>query len=759
MTPGRALPCYVVLALLCIVSNFCCLNAAGNPNDNIYNCGGGKPYPFCNYSLPIHDRVKDLVSRLTSQEKILQMIDSAAAIPRLGITSYNYWSECLHGVLAKGTTSFPQVIGLGAAFNMTFVRRMTEVIATEGRALFNSGQYPSIRGGIGGLTYWSPNINIFRDPRWGRGQETPGEDPFLTSQYAIAFATGLQEGEDPRYKKVLSTCKHYDAYDLENWHGMDRYHFNAIVNDRDLVETFLPPFEACVREGNVGSVMCSYNSINGIPACADDFLLNEIMRNQWGFDGYIVSDCDAVDCIFSTHHYTNSTEETCKVAIEGGCDLNCGSTYAKCGSALSKGYITNADLDRAVYRMFKQRFELGMFDPASIQPYTTIGPQHINTPYAQELALDGARQTMTLLQNNGDLLPLSPITDVVAVIGPNADDAGVLIGNYAGTPPFIVTILDGIRNRISTGSTVLYAKGCNLTSNSTEYFPAALTAAGKADVVIMVVGLNQDVESEGHDRDYLTLPGVQLQLIQQVFAINSRMVVVFVCGGPVSEPWIKDNVPAIVQAYYPGEQGGLGVADVLFGYYNPGGRLPYTVYPPQYVDQLSMENMDMTAPPGRTYKYYTGKPLWEFGHGLSYTKFRYQLELISEPHRQLKGQSPKFRIHSALDVSYRINVTNVGDMAGSDVVLGFIHFPNNKDAPIKQLFGFERVFLQPGEMTQVFFSSSALALSLVDGLGDRHLHPGTYKITVGEESVQIELVGEKLLLKPWRHTLRKQLQK
>jgi len=740
--------------------------------------------PFCNWTLPVDVRVKDALSRMTPTEKIAQLDNQAPGIPRLGITSYNYWSEALHGVLANGTTSFPQVIGIGAAFNMTFVLKMAQTISNEGRALFNIGRYPPIGGGIGGLTFWSPNINIFRDPRWGRGQETPGEDPYLSSAYARNFVRGLQEGIDPRYTKVLSTCKHYAAYDLEDWHGVDRYHFNAIVNDRDLVETYLPSFEACVRESRVGSVMCSYNAVNGIPSCANDFILQEIMRDEWGFDGYIVSDCDAISDILYSHNYTHNISQTCQVALRAGCDLDCGDTYGKCGVALQDGSINVGDLDRAVGRMLKQRVLLGMFDPPEMQPYRKIGGDAINTTEAQQLALEGARQSMVLLKNSPAILPLAKNLRSLAVIGPNAADAEVLLGNYHGYPSEIITILEGISNTVSPNTVISYAPGCmNITCENTSNFATALKYASAADAVIMVMGINQDIESEGNDRTVINLPPNQLTLIQLIRDATSRLVLVLVNGGSISEPWIKANVPAILEAFYPGERGGQGVADVLFGDYNPGGRLPYTVYPADYVNQLPMTNMDMTAYPGRTYKYYQGQPIWKFGDGLSYTTFSYSVEaratyskestststtikgnrivavegeesVDSVPHPDSPGSAvlPSLRVSRSLAIDFRVNVTNTGSKAGSDVVLAFVTPPPNPDSPIRRLFGFERVFLQPGETTQVFFSTSPTELAIADSYGHRYLHPGAYKIEFGDrEKVEMTLRGtERILIKAWR---------
>lgn len=454
--------------------------------------------PFCDHRLDVVERVTDLLRRLSVAEKISQLGNSAPAIDSLHIPAYQWWSEALHGVAYSPgvsfggevpvATSFPQVIGLGATFNMTLVRQMGGFISTEARAMHNVGR--------SGLTFFAPNINIYRDPRWGRGQETPGEDPYLSAQYVVEFVRGMQEGNDARYLKTAACCKHFAAYDLENWNGTDRHHFNAIVSDQDLIETYLPAFEACVREGRVASVMCSYNEVNGVPSCANDLLQNKVMREQWGFEGFIVSDCGAISDILNTHHYSSSTADTVRDALRGGTDLNCGVFYQKyTQDALTKGEITETDLDYAVGRLFAYRIILGMFDPNNIQPYANITTKHVNTPDHQALALDAAREGMVLLQNNGKL-PLSTSLKV-ALVGPNSNATKTMQGNYNGAAPYLISPLEGLQK---LGVSVTQAAGCDVKCQDDQGFAAAVSAAKGAEAVIVVVGLDQSQERYGRGR-------------------------------------------------------------------------------------------------------------------------------------------------------------------------------------------------------------------------------------------------------------------
>ncbi|CAI8041647.1 Probable beta-D-xylosidase 2, partial [Geodia barretti] len=579
--------------------------------------------PFCNPDLDLVDRVKDLVSRMSVTDMISQLGNTAPAIEHLNIPAYQWWSEALHGVASSpgvsfggkvpSATSFPQVIGIAATFNSTLFYEMGQAISTEARAMNNVGQ--------AGLTFFTPNINIYRDPRWGRGQETPGEDPYLTSAYVEQYVAGLQFGPDQRYLKTVACCKHFSAYDLENWNGTDRFHFNAIVSDQDFAETYFPAFESCVRVGKVSSIMCSYNAVNGVPSCANNVIQNQIVRNEWDFSGFIVSDCGAINTIMADHHYTNTTEETVQVALRAGTNLNCGGFYQKYAmEAYNKSYITEADLANAVGPLFGQRMALGMFDPTHLQPYLNISTDQINSPAHQALALDAARESIVLLQNDGSL-PLSAESSLkVAVIGPNSNATETMQGNYHGVAPYLISPLMGIQD---AGVTSSWAFGCDVACSDSGGFAEAVTIAKGADVVIVVMGLDHGQEREGHDRNVITLPGMQLDLMQEVReAIGGRpLVLVLMSGGPVDISWAKSNANAILWTGYPGQSGGKAIADVIFGKFNPSGRLPVTYYPGDYVNQISFFNMSMRDPPGRTYKFYTGTPVFEFGHGLSYISF------------------------------------------------------------------------------------------------------------------------------------------
>eukprot|EP01102_Stenamoeba_stenopodia_P022491 TRINITY_DN9396_c0_g1_i1.p1 TRINITY_DN9396_c0_g1~~TRINITY_DN9396_c0_g1_i1.p1 ORF type:complete len:810 (+),score=200.12 TRINITY_DN9396_c0_g1_i1:156-2585(+) len=699
-------------------------------------------YPYCNPGLSPLARAQDLVSRMELQEKYDQLVTTAEGIPRLGVPEYSYWSEGLHGVVAFGTTSFPEPIGISASFNRSLFFDIASVISTEARALYNSHAYKWPLP-VGGLTYFTPNVNIFRDPRWGRGQETPGEDPYQNAQYALNYVKGLQGKNggpsDPGYLKLVSTCKHYDAYSLENWNGMNRYHFDAVVTPEDLEETYLPAFKACaspIESGGAGSrsVMCSYNSINGIPACAHEYLQQEVLRGDWGFEGYIVSDCDAVSDIQFDHNYTQTIPETLQAAlVQGSTDLDCGwpGMYAQMELAIQAGTVTEDDIDTALIRAFSVRFELGMFDPVDMIPWSNFTIENnINTPEAIALAREAAREGVVLLKNDNGLLPLNQATlsssGKVAVIGPNADVAEVLLGNYHGIPLEVITPLAGIIEKIGSDR-VVFAEGCSVKSNYTGGFGEALEAVKDASVAIMFMGIDQHVEAEQLDRYQISLPGVQNQLVQEVLATGVPTVVVLINGGPVAIEWIAENAHAIVEAWYPGERGGEGIADVLFGDYNPGGRLPVTVYLSDYVNMISMENMNMSATtnpysPGRTYRYYSGDVVYPFGYGLSYSTFSVSWNA---------SYSADYMSLDEASITITATITNEGPYPGSYVVLAFLYqnqSANSTNVPIKQLFNYEKVFLSVNQATEVTFQTSLLDIFL----HKRYIKEGTYMIEVGD---------------------------
>jgi beta-glucosidase len=837
-------------------------------------------------SLPVKKRVADLVSRMTLEEKILQMVFDAPAIERLGIPQYNWWHEGLHGMGRAGAaTVFPQAIGLAATWNPDLMAQIAVVISDEGRAKHHEAARRGIREIYTGLTYWSPNVNIFRDPRWGRGQETYGEDPYLSALLGVVFVKGLQ-GDNPEYLKLVATPKHYAVHS-----GPEsiRHHFDAVVNERDMRDTYLPAFEACIREGGAVSIMGAYNRVNGEPACASQTLLQKILRQEWGFggldglEGYVVSDCWAIIDIYAHHQVVATPEEAAALAVQNGCELNCGSTYPALVGAVKQGLISEATIDRAVERLFIARFRLGMFDPVEQVPYAQIPYEVINSPEHQALALRAARESMVLLKNEDNLLPLRKDLGSIAVVGPNADDLSVLVGNYCGTPAAAITPLEGIRRKLSPSTKLYYAQGCGLvdgvppfqvipsaylrpmeadagTTGLTatyyanadfegepvmnqvdravdfvwkdttpltgnwgddfsvrwggylvppasgkyrlgvdgfsgyelylddeliaeyadihhpvlrskeieleggrlynlrlEYFSRgldpqarllwarpdvdhetpALEAASRAEVIVAVMGLSPRLEGEempvqvdgfaGGDRTRIELPPKQEDFLKKLHDLSKPVVLVLLNGSALAIPWAARHVPAIVEAWYPGQAGGDALADVLFGDHNPGGRLPITFYestgdlPP--FEEYAME--------GRTYRYFRGEPLFAFGHGLSYTTFELD-NLRIEPNTVSVGDK----------VTVHVDVTNSGTRAGDEVVQLYVRHPDAAvPRPIKELKGFKRISLEPGDRKTVTFVLHAHQLGYYDEAMRYAVHPGKIDMMVGNASDHLPLSG------------------
>jgi beta-glucosidase len=681
---------------------------------------------FQNPALPAEQRAADLVSKMSLEEKVSQMVYDAPAINRLGVPAHNWWNECLHGVARAGiATVFPQAIGLAAAWNVDLLGRIAQAISDEARAKHHDAARRGNRGQYFGLTYWSPNINILRDPRWGRGQETYGEDPYLTARLGVTFTRGLQ-GDDPRYLKLAATPKHYAVHSGPE---ADRHHFDAVASQRDMRMTYLPAFEACVREAKAESIMGAYNRVNGEPACASQTLLQKILREEWGFEGYVVSDCGAIKDIYAHHRVVKTAAEAAALAVRNGCDLNCGETYPALVRAVQQGLISEAEIDRAVTRLFTARFKLGMFDPDEMVPYAQIPIEINDAPIHRTLARQAALEAMVLLKNNGGLLPLSRSLKKLAVIGPNADDAVVLLGNYHGTPSSSVTPLQGILEAVSPQTEVLYARGCDVNGSNRSGFSEALAVARQADLVIFVGGLSQLVEGEEGQREGVTggrsrgdrkrieLPGRQEELLKALHAEGKPLVLVLLNGSPVSIPWAQEHVPAILEAWYPGEEGGTAVAQVLFGDYNPAGRLPVTVY--RSTEELpTFEDYDMQ---GRTYRYYRGDPLYPFGYGLSYTSFAYANLTLSR-----EVLSPRETL------SVQVEVTNTGERSGDEVVQLYVSdLESSYPAPIRQLHAFTRVHLTPGETQQVSFDLDPRQLYLIDDAGNKVVEPGLFELSVG----------------------------
>ena len=825
--------------------------------------------PYLDPSLPIDQRVNDLVSRLTLEEKISQMQDVAAAIPRLNIPAYNWWNEGLHGVARSGiATVFPQAIGLAATWDTNLLHSIADVISTEARAKYNDAIAHGNTGRYYGLTFWSPNINIFRDPRWGRGQETYGEDPFLTGRLGIAFVTGLQ-GDDPHYLKTVSTPKHYAVHS-----GPEtlRHRFNVPVSLHDLYDTYTPAFRATVTEAHADSVMCAYNSIRGEPACANQ-LLFDLLRNQWGFRGYVVSDCWAISDLYQGHNFVMSLDQSAALSVKAGTDLSCGPEFNILTDAVRDRLLPLDDIDRAVKRLFEARFRLGMFDPPANVPWSKLTLSDVDTPANRKLALDTARESIVLLKNDHNTLPLKSTTKSIAVIGPTADSLDVLLGNYNGTPSSYTTILAGIRKRFSNAK-INYAVGAPLTESralpisasvlrtggansqpglTAEFFtnptlsgsplvtrvdpsldfewnnisPApgipvenysarwtgefvapvdgdyrlgaasdggfrlffdgklliddwvlygqrgertfttlvhlqaghaypikleyfrrfresfvrllwlppnlldeAVAAARKSDVVIAVVGITADLEGEerdnsdpgffGGDRTDIYLPRTQEDLLQALAATGKPLVVVLATGSALAVNWASEHAPAILNAWYPGEEGGTAVADVLSGDYNPAGRLPLTFYRsvaqlPPFTD-YSMRN--------RTYRYFTEEPLFPFGFGLSYSSFSYSDAVVTD-------MSPNETILGTSLVHVSVKVTNTTSTPGDEVVQLYVSHPKVEGAPIRALAGFRRVHLDAHGFQIVSLILTPRELSIVDPTGNRLVPAGPVELWLG----------------------------
>jgi len=820
---------------------------------------------YLNTELPFEQRVNDLVSRMTLEEKAAQLLYTAPAIPRLGVPEYNWWNEALHGVARAGyATVFPQSITIANSWNEELMLDVANAISDEARAKYHEFIRRGDHGIYHGLTFWSPNINIFRDPRWGRGHETYGEDPYLTGRLGMRFVQGMQ-GSDPRYLKTVATAKHYAVHS-----GPEplRHKFNALVSERDLRETYLPAFRTLVKEGGVYSVMGAYNQFRGHPACASEELYG-ILRNEWGFDGYIVSDCWAVSDFYTFQGYAKDAAEAAAQALKAGTDLECGVDYNNLMESYSRGLITEADLDRAVKRVMTARFRLGMFDPDSIVEYAQIPYQANCSDYNRSLARQAARESIVLLNNEKGILPLRKDIGTIAVVGPNADNWEALVGNYNGIPKDPVTLLDGIRAKAASCIDVTYAEGSDLAPGVHNLFPVpscflrapdgrqgalgkyfdnrdmegeplftrvddnidfywdndsphrlmpadnfgiywvtdlvapttgtyhlgtwasssyelwlngekvmsfrgdhhgfhkeipvelkagekyrielyyrnysgdadvkllwatprenildeAVAKASEADVIILALGLSQRLEGEemgikidgfeGGDRTSLNLPAVQEELLTAMIATGKPVVVVLLNGGPVASLQAHEKAAAVLLAGYPGVEGGSAVADVIFGDYNPAGRLPVTYY--SSVDQLPpFDEYDMV---NRTYRYFTGTPLYPFGYGLSYTSFAYS------------GLDVPEKSEAGSEVKVKVTVTNTGKRDGDEVVQ--LYLTDEKAStprPLRQLEGFRRIHLAAGESRTLEFTLKAEQFSMINSKDTRVIEPGWFTIAVG----------------------------
>jgi len=700
-------------------------------------------------SQPITERVDDLLSKMTLEEKASQLVNQSRAIPRLQIPAYDWRNEGLHGVANAGTaTVFPEPIGLAATFDDALIHDVAAVIGTEGRAKHNQAVKAGRHDIMEGLDFWAPNLNIFRDPRWGHGQETYGEDPFLAVRMGIAFVTGLQ-GDDPKYLRAIATPRYFAVHS-----GPEpaRHSMDVTVSKHDMEDTYLPAFRAAVVEGKAGSVMCADNSINGDPACASAFLLQKQLRGAWKFDGYVVSDCDAVVDMVDGHHFSKSRAEAAAAALKAGLDNECadGSAaanddhdYAPFLEAVKQGLLSQIDIDRAVGRLLTVRMQLGMFDPPESVPYAQIPESEIDSAAHRQLALKTARESMVLLKSDG-ILPLPAKGKKILVVGPLAESVRVLQGNDSGTASHAVSALEGMRKQFAR-TQVTYAPGTNFLREETSPTSApstkegkgappaaadptaqAVAAARRADVVVAVVGITPDLEGEetkgdvpgfkGGDRTSLNLPQEEQTLLEALKAMGKPLVVVLMNGSALAVNWANDNANAILEAWYPGEEGGTAIAETLAGANNPSGRLPVTFY--KDVEQLpAFDDYSMTQ---RTYRYFQGQPLYPFGYGLSYSTFEYSnLKLSSSP---MKALQP---------LSVEVDVKNTSRRAGDEVVQVYMTFPRLPGAPLRALRGFTRVHLEAGEQKHTTFTLQSRDLSYVDEWGDRYVGQGGYTITVG----------------------------
>ena len=679
---------------------------------------------YLDHTRPLDERVQDLLGRLTLEEKVSQMQHNAAAIPRLGIPAYNFWNEGLHGVGRNGrATVFPQAIGMAATWNPGLIQRIATAIGDEARAKFHAtlerkGETLIYQG----LTFWSPNINIFRDPRWGRGQETWGEDPFLTGEMGAAFVRGLQ-GDHPTYLKAAACAKHYAVHSGPE---QERHTFDAVVSQRDLHDTYLPAFKKLVTEAGVEAVMGAYNRTNGEPCCASQLLLGDILRGRWGFQGHVVSDCGALSDIHNTHKVTTDAVETAALALQQGCDIGCDSVYADhLVEAIQRGLVSEADLDRALARTLATRFKLGMFDPPEQVPFASTPLSIVGGAEHRALAHEAAVTSVVLLKNNG-VLPIPEDIRSICVLGPNAASLEALLGNYYGVNDSLSTILEGIVGRVPPEVKVEYRTGVQLTLGNNNAVDWSVQVAATSDLTIACMGLSPLLEgeegdamlsTEAGDRSEIGLPAAQLAYLKQIAAAGAKIVLVLCGGSAIALGELEDLVEAVVFVWYPGQEGGRAVAEVLFGDAAPSGKLPVTF--PRSVDQLPpYEDYSMV---GRTYRYTTAEPLYPFGFGLSYTRFGYG-DLTLDNERITAGQT----------LSLGCTVTNTGSVEAEEVVQCYLSdLEASVPVPLHKLVGFQRVRLGPGERRTVDWTIAPEMLELVDEDGQRRLEPGEFRVTVG----------------------------
>ena len=694
-------------------------------------------FDFYDTDLSMDERIDDLISRLTLEEKAQQMLNASPAIERLGIPAYDWWNEALHGLGRSGVaTVFPQAIGMGATFDDDLILKVSTAISDEARANFNNAVKHGYHRKYGGLTFWTPNVNIFRDPRWGRGQETYGEDPYLTSKLGEAFVKGLQ-GDNDKYLKTAAAAKHYAVHS-----GPEklRHEFNADVSEKDLWETYLPAFKTLV-DANVETIMCAYNSTNGEPCCANNRLINDILRDKWGFNGHVVSDCWALQDFVSGHDIVESPEAAAALAVEVGIELNCGDTYNFLAKAVEDGLVSEELVDKRLHKLLETRFKLGLFDPEESNPYNKIGVEVMNS----DLARETARKSIVLLKNDG-VLPLKNNLSKYFITGPNATNIEVLLGNYHGVNPDMVTVLEGIAKAIKPESQLQYRMGTRLNLPNENPQDWASPNAGNSDATFVVMGISGLLEGEegesiasptfGDRMDY-NLPQNQIDYLQKVSeAAEDRPVVAIVTGGsPMNLTEVHKLADAVLLVWYPGEEGGNAVADIIFGKNSPSGRLPIT-FPMTIEDLPAYEDYTME---GRTYKYMDVVPMYPFGYGLSYTDFEYS---------EIKLSRDKIKKNESVEAS--IKVTNTGDFEADEVVQVYLKdVKASSRVPNFELVAFKNIHLKRGESKELTFEITPEMLSFIDDNGKEKLEKGAFEIYIGGSSPlkRNEELGKKALKK------------
>ncbi len=679
---------------------------------------------FRDTSLSNEVRAQKLVGMLTLEEKVSQMMNSTPAIDRLGIPPYDWWNEALHGIGRSGkATVFPQAIALGATFDEELVKDVAIAISGEARAIYNASSSKGFYHKYNGLTFWTPNVNIFRDPRWGRGQETYGEDPFLMSRLGVAFVEGLQ-GDDPKYLKTAACAKHFAVHS-----GPEklRHEFNAISNKQDLHETYLPAFEALVN-ADVEAIMCAYNRTNGEACCASNTLLQDILIDDWGFDGHILTDCGAIEDFYSEngHHISKDAAEASVLAVKSGVSLNCGSSFTALIEAVENDLISEAEIDEALVQLLITRFELGLFDPKGENPYDELGVEVIDSEKHRALAREAAQKSIVLLKNNG-VLPLKNDLGRYFVTGPNAATVEPLLGNYYGINPNMVTVLEGITAAVKPGSQVQYRQGTLLDRDNINPMDWASGTARSSDVTFYVMGISGLLEGEEGasiasphfgDRLEYDLPQNQIDYLKKLKAKSDRPVVAIVMGGsPMNLAEVHELADAVLLAWYPGEEGGNAIADIVFGKTSPSGKLPVTF--PKSLDQLpAYEDYSMK---GRTYKYMVEEPLYPFGFGLTYTQFEYTDLMLS-----------KTKIKKDESVSVKVTISNKGNFVSDEVVqLYLTDLEASFSAPFFSLKSIKKVRIEPGDQQELTFMITPDMLKMVNEDGEKVIEKGKYRISVG----------------------------